>query len=42
MSHREFVHWYALYLLEARERDQARDRAEGKARAQQLSRGLVK
>lgn len=41
MSGSEFAHWIAYFQREHREQQDARDRAEGKARAQQMARKLA-
>lgn len=40
MPPREIPYWMALYNVEAREREQAEQRAEDKAKAAQLARGM--
>lgn len=39
MSAREFAYWVAFYRLEQREQEQARQKAEDRAKAQRMSRG---
>lgn len=40
MSIRELNLWMGLYNVEARERDEAQQRAEDKAKAEKLARGM--
>jgi len=40
MSASEFIHWCALYRIEAQERERAQRDAEDKAHAQRLARSM--